>query len=114
MDQAASDRLKMYIKWGGFTGLDYDSSSGVDDPDYLVQISRDGLQEQIENDITVFTEEDLERIKATDAFILDNIENSSKWLSPDESKTKSLWWWHLDKIAAGEMEKPDIEAFHEP
>lgn len=109
MDQTTSDRLEMYLKWGSFLDLDYDKSYGVDSPDGLVQISRDGLQDQVENDISVFSEADLKKLEEMDLFILANIANSSRWLSSKNDKPKSSWWWHLDKIASGEMEKPDIE-----
>jgi|GEM_PF-6247230 len=110
MDQATFDRLEMYIKWSEDLDLDYDKHFGhVDDPDHLVQISRDGLQKQLDSDPSVFTEEDLNKLKEKDHFILANIENSSRWLSSDNKEPKSHWWWHLDKIKSGEMEKPDIE-----
>lgn len=112
MDQTTSDRLEMYLKWGSFLDLDYDKSYGVDSPDGLVQISRDGLQEQIEKDISVFSANDLMKIKEMDLFILANIDNSSRWLS-SRNKPKSYWWNYLDMIKSGEMEAPDIEKIFE-
>ena len=109
MDKITAARLEQYIKWAEDLNLDYDKyRNKVDDPNYLVQISRDGLQEQIDKDIAVFTEEDLNKIKETDLFILDNIEQASRWLSPDSSMPKASWWWHLDKIKTGDMPRPDI------
>ena len=109
MDKLTAARLEQYIKWARDLNLDYDEyEDGVDDPNYLVQISRDGLQEQIDKDITVFTEEDLNKIKETDLLILNNIEQASRWLSSDSSKPKANWWWHLDLIESGDMPQPDI------
>lgn len=106
--------IKQYKKWAEDLDLDYDKHFGkVDDPDFLVQLSRDSLQEELENNISSFTEAELNEIKKIDKFILDNLSNSSRWLSPDHTKPRAFWWNYLDMIKSGEMEKPDIEKIFE-
>lgn len=102
--------ITQYKKWAEDLNLDYDKYFGkVDDPDFLVQLSRDSLQEDLENNLTSFSEDELNQIKEIDLFILANIDNSSRWLSPDHTKPKSYWWNYLDMIKSGEMETPDVE-----
>lgn len=78
------------------------------DNDVLVQMTRSSIQEMLDKDPLVYSDEERELIKTADKFILEHIEDANRWFDPDRKSPAHYWWDHLDLILSGRMKKPKI------
>ena len=78
------------------------------DNDVLVQMNRSSIQEILDKDPLVYSDEERELIKTADKFILEHIEDANRWFDPDRKSPAHYWWDHLDLILSGRMKKPKL------
>ena len=76
--------------------------------DMLVQMTRSSIQEMLDKDPLVYSDEEKELIKTADKFILEHIEDANRWFYPERKSPLHYWWNHLDLILSGRMKKPKI------
>ena len=78
-------------------------------------IRREEFQDVFEKDPTIFTKSELEKLKETDQFILDHIQEAAKWFHFSHNfkeQPKKHWWRWAKYIANGEIEKPNLDEIY--
>jgi hypothetical protein len=77
---------------------------------------RESIQNVLDKDPTIFTPEELQTLKETDQFILDNIEDAARWFHFWNYKDypKKYWWRYAKFIANGDMNKPNLDKIYKP
>lgn len=77
---------------------------------------REEIQEALDKDPTIFTKEEILKIKEADQFILDHIEDAARWFyfpRTYKKHPKKYWWRYAHLIASGEMPKPNLDEIFE-